>query len=191
MFFSKKASPSPLPVPLPLASSVSVQSAVPEVASPSVPRPSLAPIRLKRSACRLQRELNTTTRLLRRIRLTKTTRYEPPLVEPAPISSVPCVPVPAPTPSAATAPALDASSIQALASTSPAFVELQYEVLDLRHQLQSLQVELARLKAASEAGPVPVIASHVLVQDAEGQVVASLTPDGVLACSSISFLSKH
>jgi hypothetical protein len=114
-------------------------------------------------------------------------RYEPketiivPASAPAPIAA----PAPAP------APALNATAIQTLVATAPAFVELQYEVIDLRHQLQALQNEIAVLKAASAVGPVPVIASHVLVQDAQGQVVASLTPDGVLACSSISFLSKQ
>lgn len=175
MLFSKKTPPTE-----------STATTVPPLpTSPLVPeqRPSLAPVRLKRGTRRLQRELNATTRRLWRFRMASSHRYEPKVMSEAPtLKSEPVV---------APAPTLNVAATQALIATAPALVELQYEVIDLRHQLQALQNEIAMLKAASAVGPVPVIASHVLVQDAQGQVVASLTPDGVLACSSISFLSKQ
>jgi hypothetical protein len=80
-------------------------------------------------------------------------------------------------------PVLDAASVSALAVKAPAFTEVQYEVADLRHQLQALQAELAALKAS----PVPTAlkASQLEISDGQGRMVASISADGVISCSSV------
>lgn len=91
----------------------------------------------------------------------------------------------------AAAPALDESALKALVPTAPAFVELQYELVDLRHQLQAMQNELAALRASKSEAPAPMNASQLAIVDTNGQVVANISAEGVVSCSSIIFMAQR
>lgn len=89
-------------------------------------------------------------------------------------------------------PALDESAVKAVVATAPALVEMQYELVDLRHQLQALQGELAALRAAAQnAAPAAITASQLAIVDANGQVVANVSSEGVVSCSSIVFMAQR
>lgn len=89
-------------------------------------------------------------------------------------------------------PALDESAVKAVVATAPALVEMQYELVDLRHQLQALQGELAALRAAAQnAAPAAITASQLAIVDASGQVVANVSSEGVVSCSSIVFMAQR
>ena len=89
------------------------------------------------------------------------------------------------------APALDETAVKSMVGTAPAFVEMQYELVDLRHQLQAMQTELAALKASASQAPAALTASQLAIVDANGQVVANVSSEGVVSCSSIVFMAQR
>lgn len=89
------------------------------------------------------------------------------------------------------APALDEPAVKAVVATTPAVVEAQYELVDLRHQLQALQSELAALRAAQSQAPAALTVSQLAVVDSSGQVVANVSNEGVVSCSSIVFMAQR
>lgn len=89
------------------------------------------------------------------------------------------------------APAIDETGVKALVATAPALVEMQYELVDLRHQMQTLQSELAALRATQSQGPSPLTATQLAIVDANGQMVANVSSEGVLSCSSIVFMAQR
>lgn len=195
------APPAPTPVCVPAVALVNAPASAPFTA----PRAVLpASRRLQQRVKRLKRDLRVTGRTLARQRFAEPKPLfvlDSPLPEivPAPVAlpepaallpSIPEIEPPATAPVSAVA-GLDEASLKALVASTPAFVEMQYELVDLRHQLQALQADLSALRAAQAQGPVPLTASQLAIVDASGQVVANVSSEGVVSCSSIVFMAQR
>ncbi len=70
-------------------------------------------------------------------------------------------------------------------ATAPAFVVVQYEVLDLRHEVEALKQQLAELRAKSAEQSAEVKTSKLSIVDASGKVTAGISGDGVVSCRLI------
>ena len=80
---------------------------------------------------------------------------------------------------------LDGAAVAGLVATAPAFVVVQYEVLDLRHEVEALKQELAALRTKAAEQSAEVKTSKLSIVDASGKVTAGISSDGVVSCRLI------
>lgn len=130
---------------------------------------------LKQKARRLKHQLRALERTLGRHRA-------PP---PVPAKAEPAPPVKKELPPPVPAAALDEAAVGGLVGKAPALVELQYEVLDLRLEVEILKRQVTALLAKMDQQAAEVKTSQLTIADDSGRVVAAFSKDGSVTCRRI------